>query len=42
MLIQKTPYQTSYKPAVGIPSDTVDFTAAYRQFDWLDISQSEQ
>ena len=38
MKIQETPVQKSYKLAVGAQSYTVEFTAANKQFDWLEIS----
>ena len=38
MGIQKTPYQKSYELAVLTQSYTVEFIAAIRQLDWLQIS----
>lgn len=37
MGIQKTPLQKSYEMAIGSKIFTIDFRAAKRQFDWLEI-----
>lgn len=37
MSIQKTPPQKSCEMSVGTQNFTVEFTAANRQFDWLEI-----
>ena len=38
MGFKKAPLQKSYQLAVGAQSYTLEFTAANRQFGWLEIS----